>query len=380
VIIVFVGPTLPVKRVEQLLSGTPSRTLPPAAQGDIYRAARHRPDAVVLIDGYFHHVAAVWHKEILWALHEGVTVFGAASMGALRAAELEPFGMIGVGAIFEAYRDGVLVSDDEVAMAHGDVSAHYCAMSEPLVNIRATLARALAEGVITPIIYHAALDTAIELHYADRAYPNVLAHLGNRHDVAALRAWLPQGRIDQKALDAEAVLRQAATLTTPRPVVSWLFERTALWEELVRVQGTRALEPHEARDDEMLEELREDAARYRSVAIPALARLLAVDAARRHGHPLNAEELIRKLDDLRRRTSLHDADCLDQWMTDLDLSVEGLTQLLASESHLDWALEALASDLEPYVLDQLRLTGDYLTRRKARLGERRKAADGPSEG
>ena len=45
----------------------------------------------------------------------GTQVFGAASMGALRAAELAPFGMIGVGAIFAAYRDGRLTGDDEVA-------------------------------------------------------------------------------------------------------------------------------------------------------------------------------------------------------------------------------------------------------------------------
>src|SRR5688572_32760283 len=49
----------------------------------------------------------------------GVRVFGAASMGALRAAELQPFGMIGVGQVFQAYRRGHLTDDDEVAVAHG---------------------------------------------------------------------------------------------------------------------------------------------------------------------------------------------------------------------------------------------------------------------
>ena len=76
----------------------------PARQGDIWRAVRaHRPVAIGLIDGVFFHEPAVWHREILWALAEGVHVFGAASMGALRAAELEPFGMRGVGRVFAAY-------------------------------------------------------------------------------------------------------------------------------------------------------------------------------------------------------------------------------------------------------------------------------------
>jgi hypothetical protein len=59
-----------------------------------------------MIDGVFHQSLAVWHKEIVFALLEGIVCIGAASMGALRAAELWRYGMIGVGKIFEMYRDG----------------------------------------------------------------------------------------------------------------------------------------------------------------------------------------------------------------------------------------------------------------------------------
>ena len=98
--------------------------LPPARQGDIYRAVRHyAPRAIGLIDGAFAEVRAVWHREILWALSQGVHVFGAASMGALRAVELAPFGMRGVGAVYQAYQTGVwpgfdelFEDDDEVAV------------------------------------------------------------------------------------------------------------------------------------------------------------------------------------------------------------------------------------------------------------------------
>ena len=75
--------------------------------------------AIGIIDGYFENIPSVWHKEILWAMSQGIHVFGSASMGALRAAELAPFGMEGVGAIFEAYRDGWLEDDDEVASEDG---------------------------------------------------------------------------------------------------------------------------------------------------------------------------------------------------------------------------------------------------------------------
>ena len=70
---------------------------------------------------------------------------GAASMGALRAAELHGFGMVGHGRIFEWYRDGVIDADDEVALIYGPEEVGYPSLSKPLVNIRATLAAAVPD-------------------------------------------------------------------------------------------------------------------------------------------------------------------------------------------------------------------------------------------
>ena len=100
---VFCGPTIASADVGLYLDAT---LLAPASQGDLYRAAQHRPAMIGIIDGCFHHVPSVWHKEILWALSEGIPVYGGASMGALRAAELAPFGMRGVGKIFEDVASG----------------------------------------------------------------------------------------------------------------------------------------------------------------------------------------------------------------------------------------------------------------------------------
>ena len=115
-IVVFAGPTVPAARIRDRLDAV---VLPPAAVGDVLRATGRAPRAIALIDGVFERVLPVWHKEILWAMARGVHVFGAASMGALRAAELHAFGMVGVGRIFEGYRDGALEADDEVAVLHG---------------------------------------------------------------------------------------------------------------------------------------------------------------------------------------------------------------------------------------------------------------------
>ena len=187
----------------------------PVAQGDVYRATQRQPPMIGIIDGYFQRVPSVWHKEILWAMTQGIHVFGSASMGALRAVELEAFGMEGVGAIFQAYRDGVLEEDDEVAVVHGPAEARYVAHSEAMVNIRATLRRATEEGVIgrgTSVLLE---RTAKETFYPQRTYPNLLAEAAERgapeHELTVLRHWLPNGESKQS-------LYRATCFTFPMPM------------------------------------------------------------------------------------------------------------------------------------------------------------------
>ena len=91
---------------------------PPLRMGDLARAAASRgPAAIGVVDGVFggaHGLA----QEILWAMAQGIPVYGAASIEqALRAAELAPV-MRGVGT-FAAYGDGTLIDNDEVALLHG---------------------------------------------------------------------------------------------------------------------------------------------------------------------------------------------------------------------------------------------------------------------
>ena len=118
-------------------------------QGSFIGRRSMRPAVIGVIDGYFEVTPTVWHKEILWAMAQGIHVFGAASIGALRAAELDAFGMKGIGRIYEDFRDGVLEDDDEVAVLHGPAELGYPPLTEAMVNIRATLAAAAREGIIS---------------------------------------------------------------------------------------------------------------------------------------------------------------------------------------------------------------------------------------
>ncbi|CAM2064495.1 TfuA domain-containing protein [Sulfidibacter corallicola] len=146
-IAVFLGPSLPLEEARALLPR--ANYYPPVRQGDLYRLLAAAPHTIVIVDGVFHGQAAIWHREILEAIDNGVRVVGASSMGALRAAELAPYGMIGVGGVFAWYRDGFLVGDDEVALLHADADHHYRPFSLPLVNVRHALQRAVAQAILT---------------------------------------------------------------------------------------------------------------------------------------------------------------------------------------------------------------------------------------
>jgi hypothetical protein len=143
--VIFAGPSLPpaVRPANPAIEWRP-----PVKQGEMYQAALTRPAIIGIIDGYFEVTPTVWHKEILWAMAHRIHVYGSASIGALRAAELCSFGMIGVGRICAAYRDGILTDDDEVAVMHGPEELGYPAVTEAMVNIRATLEQAVAEGIV----------------------------------------------------------------------------------------------------------------------------------------------------------------------------------------------------------------------------------------
>jgi len=134
--VVFVGPSLPDAAKH---AATDIALRPPAVQGDVLRAVEDGANIIGLVDGGFENTAPVWHKEILFALSLNVTVLGAASMGALRAAECRAFGMIGIGRIYNDYVSGAVVDDADVALLHEPIELGCRALTVPMVNVRSTL-------------------------------------------------------------------------------------------------------------------------------------------------------------------------------------------------------------------------------------------------
>ena len=142
---VFLGPSLPLKIAKSALS---ANYYPPIKFGDIYKLMASNIETFIIIDGMFGGITPVWHREILNALEAGKKVLGGASMGALRGIELAPYGMQGRGQIYQWYSEGLIDGDDEVALFHGNDELDYQKFSEPLVNIRHNLNRAVDANVI----------------------------------------------------------------------------------------------------------------------------------------------------------------------------------------------------------------------------------------
>ncbi|HEY0481483.1 MAG TPA: TfuA-like protein [Kofleriaceae bacterium] len=228
---VFVGPTLAAAEVCARLPGALVR--PPVAVGDVLALVRRRgPAQIAIIDGAFEHMAAVWHKEILIALERGIAVWGAASMGALRAAELAAFGMRGVGGIYRDFAAGRLVADDEVAVAHLPAGYGHRATSEALVNLRHGIARAPMLGARTRA---ALVELARARFYRERSWDALIADARAaglpRRQIDGLAAW---PKPDRKAADARQLLRRLDRRPPPagprlRVPRTWALRQLEAW-------------------------------------------------------------------------------------------------------------------------------------------------------
>jgi hypothetical protein len=240
-IIVFLGPTLSKAEASAHLN---ARFCPPAEQGSVFEAVHGlNAGAIVLIDGIFATVPAVRHKEILWALSRGVPVFGAGSMGALRAAELAAFGMKGHGLVYRWYLATPLADDDEVAVAMSPAEIGAQPLSEALINMRLTFRRAARQGIIPPEVRLRLEEVARSTHFLERSYPEICKRAcavlpSQQHfHIDALSRWVTDHAIDQKKADAVGLLRRLARFAPARASQLFPFRMTEAWAADLEAAG-----------------------------------------------------------------------------------------------------------------------------------------------
>lgn len=198
------------------------RFLPPIGEGDLFQFENHLPDIVGIVDGFFKNQLAIFHKEIIWMMSKGVRIYGAGSMGALRASELSGCGMIGVGSIFEDYCSGALIDDGDVAVTHAPEELGFKPLTIPVVDVIATSRTLEAAGKISASSVIGIVAAARSIPFQDRTWERIGAE-AKKKTKTNLSAMLANAHVHRKRLDALKMLQLVAADEHERANTTWPF-------------------------------------------------------------------------------------------------------------------------------------------------------------
>ncbi|MBW4544355.1 MAG: TfuA-related McrA-glycine thioamidation protein [Symplocastrum torsivum CPER-KK1] len=367
-IVIFLGPSLPLAEAKEILDAI---YLPPAKQSDLISAVTtYKPDIIGLIDGLFMTYPSVWHKEILYALEQGVAVYGASSMGALRAAETEAFGMVGVGEIYQLYASGELIDDDEVALVHGLEDTGYRPLSEPMVNVRATFRRAKDEGVISKKLFEQLTAIAKSIYFPKRRFPAIFSKAAtvgiSQKELEGIANFVKEKYVDIKRQDAVLLLKTLRDLRESLPQASSKFD-------LVKNQFFSSLYYRDRtikRNDTAVP--LGDIAGYAALHLPdfndinlqASNRALVQILAGILDIKVSQVEMDKESRRFRSRYTLREESAFLEWLEQNDLTLEEFNQLMSEMACCrrlqNWLFTRKANETNTkIVLDELRLQNRY---------------------
>lgn len=172
---VFAGPTISADQVREIVPW--AQVHPPLLRGDLLRLAGSPPDVTLVVDGIFSGTSSPPVSEF----HDFAScaeIRGAASLGAVRAVECAPSGMLGAGAIYRLFRIGALVSDAEVAVSVNPLRG-FRAETLALVDLRHFVSALRRAGVIDDGRRATIIDALSDIHFLERTTEAVSAVLGN---------------------------------------------------------------------------------------------------------------------------------------------------------------------------------------------------------
>ena len=338
--------------------------LPPAKLGDILTLVREKkPQIIGLIDGYFAQTLSVWHKEILYALKEGVVVVGASSMGALRAAETHTFGMEGIGKIYALFQSGLLIDDDEVALVHAPKEHGYLNLSYPMVNIRFTLDLAAQKGQISEETAKHWTAIAKKLYYPNRTVEEI-AQSGNfSPDERRLFSDLfSHHYVDQKKEDALLLLERISKNAIVPSKISEPLNHSSTFVELFhqdrRVKDTeltlRDLAKYIALHHGSFSQLRRAACNR--MLVDVLAQMFSITAT--------VEEMAVEKERFLLCHGLNMPHAFKMWLSDNDLTEDELNQLMLERARAQklYASPIGASSswrMHKAILEELKLSNQF---------------------
>jgi hypothetical protein len=204
--VVYVGPSL--RRADREEPDPRIDYRPPIKRGDLPAAVAAGYRFIGIVDGEFYQTLAVSPKEILAALQEGCEIVGGASMGALRAAELEPYGMTGVGQIYRWFHRGEVTRDDDVAVSYGRDDGNYWLLTVPMVNVKWVIQDARAKGWLSRSTCGRVTSAARRIYWEQRTWTGICAAAKlDQGETASLLEYVKDADHDLKRLDALATIR-----------------------------------------------------------------------------------------------------------------------------------------------------------------------------
>jgi hypothetical protein len=150
---------------------------PPISRGDLIQDIEGGLHVIVIIDGKFDQHLAVTADEITDALSCGLKVYGASSMGALRASELRHCGMIGHGMIFEQIVATEGFRDDYLAQVFGEDAGKITKLSHTYIDFQMNIQEFERQQRITVREKKTFLRVYGGIFYAERGWPAFRAAL-----------------------------------------------------------------------------------------------------------------------------------------------------------------------------------------------------------
>ena len=360
-VVIFAGASISAADVQGILG---AECMPPAAQGDVYRAALWRPVAIGIIDGYFERVPAVWHKEILWAMSAGHPGLRQRQHG--RAARRRARAVRHDWASAPSSRPIATASSKTTTRWRwrtGPPDTGYRAGSEAMVNIRATLARAVSTGVVddpTASTLGASWQGALLRRALVRPHSRTGPRgrdCGSRPRRLRSLAWIGCGQSEARRRrgDAPGDARMLESGRPPAPV-AFVFEETLWWHQRKTSAAETGLSPD---DSAVLEALAQDRAAWDGAVAGALGWQLAQQDAERDGRLSEAVTLVEQASALCRRHGLPDAAAVDRWLAENRYTRRELEHLMDTSAHAASNLQRAGDTLTPILLQYLRWTGDY---------------------
>jgi TfuA protein len=214
--IVYLGPTLSREEATKILDAD---YRDPAKKGDFLMLSRDSDEKkyVGFVDGVFLHdyppsPIEVYHL----ATRKNIELIGASSLGALRAVELEKFGMKGIGKIFQLYKNGIINADDEVAVTF--VRENNILQSEAMIDIRFNLFLAYKKGIITNRTKKRIAKIAKNVYFPFRNYEDIIKMTSQQfpsiyNELENFRSYILKNRDSLKARDAIKLLKYLKTMS-----------------------------------------------------------------------------------------------------------------------------------------------------------------------